>query len=213
MQNATPIEPRRRPPRFDLIAGSLPLDFVNTLDDRFTTKPNELLKHYVDLARFAEDSGILSHLEVDRLFQLSEEYPEEGARALAAALLLRESIYAVIWAVMKGKPVPRGPLYTLNQYVQDAAQHSTLVPVKGRFEWRFDEARSQLAAPLWPIARAAADLLASDQLQYVRACASEKCQWLFLDVSKNHRRRWCDMTGCGNRAKARAFYSRQKSSS
>ena len=33
---------RRRPPRFELIAGNVCLDFVNTLDDRHT-KPIELL--------------------------------------------------------------------------------------------------------------------------------------------------------------------------
>jgi predicted RNA-binding Zn ribbon-like protein len=55
-----------------------------------------------------------------------------------------------------------------------------------------------LFAPLWPIARDAAELLASDRLEYVRACASKTCEWLFLDESKNHRRRWCDMTKCGN---------------
>jgi hypothetical protein len=36
------------------------LDFVNTLDDRFTDHPKELLAHYRDLARFAEDAGVLS---------------------------------------------------------------------------------------------------------------------------------------------------------
>src|SRR5271165_2027598 len=47
--------PRRRPPRFDLIAGNVALDFVNTLDDRHSDdrhiKPKELLETYLDLAR------------------------------------------------------------------------------------------------------------------------------------------------------------------
>ncbi len=66
---------------------------------------------------------------------------------------------------------------------------------------------------LWAIARSAADLLASDELPYVRACASKTCEWLFLDVSKNHGRRWCDMTKCGNRAKFRSYYKRKKKQS
>jgi predicted RNA-binding Zn ribbon-like protein len=45
----------------------------------------------------------------------------------------------------------------------------------------------------------------------VRAvCASKTCEELFLDESKNHRRRWCDMTKCGNQAKVRRFYTRRK---
>ncbi|HTW59474.1 MAG TPA: ABATE domain-containing protein [Terriglobales bacterium] len=206
---------RRRAPRFDLMGGPVCLDFINTLDDRFKSEPKELLASYVDLVRFAEDTGILGSPQVDRLFALSQGSPEAAGRALRAGIQLREAMYAVIWAVMTNKPVPQGALITLNQYVQAAAQHSFLVQsglvqAKGRFEWRFEDAAGNFDAPLWPIARSAAELLASEELEFVRACASETCQWLFLDVSKNHRRRWCDMTRCGNRAKVRRFYRRKK---
>ena len=40
----------------------------------------------------------------------------------------------------------------------------------------------------------------------VGLCASEACGWVFLDPS--HRRRWCTMAVCGNRAKARRFRER-----
>lgn len=189
------------------------LDFINTLDDRFSGEPKELLKTYIDLARFGEDSRILSDLQVDRLFTLSQQHPEAAARVLASAIRLREAMFEVFWAVVQRKPVPKSPLMVLNGYVQEAAGHLDLVPGKGRFEWEFSSLPSNFEAPLWPIARSAAELLASDQLQFVRACALKTCEWLFLDESKNHRRRWCDMTKCGNRAKARNFYTRQKQAS
>ena len=68
-----------------------------------------------------------------------------------------------------------------------------------------------LESALWPIARAAADLLLSDELQHLRMCASDDCAWLFIDRTKNHRRRWCDMKTCGNRVKARRHYQRVNS--
>jgi predicted RNA-binding Zn ribbon-like protein len=200
---------RRRPPRFDLVGGALCLDFVNTLDDRFTSDPKELLKTYVDLARFAEDTGTLSATEVDRLFTRSQTSPEAAQRALLAAIELREAAYAVLWAVVNKKPAPRGELTKLNDFVQEAAQHVQLIETGGHFEWKSEEALS-FEAPLWPIARSAADLLASDRLPLVRPCAAKNCLWLFLDTSKNHRRRWCDMTKCGNRAKFQRFYTRKK---
>jgi predicted RNA-binding Zn ribbon-like protein len=200
---------RRRPPRFDLVAGALCLDFVNTLDDRFTSEPKELLKTYIDLARFGEDTGILSDAEVDRLFTRSQTSPQEAQQALAAAIELREAMHAVLWAIVNKKPAPRTQLMILNQFVQAAVQHAQLIESNRRFEWKFDEALD-FDAPLWPIARSAADLLSSDQLAFVRPCASRNCLWLFLDTSKNHRRRWCDMTKCGNRAKVRRFYKRKK---
>ena len=205
--------PRRRAPRFELIAGPVCLDFVNTLDDRYSRKPKELLASYIDLARFGEDTQILHTDHVDRLFALSQEFPRPAQRALEDAIQMREAMYQVFWAIMNKKAVPPPALLMVNQYIQRAAQHAQLVWVNDHLEWRFDEAREDFDAPIWPIARSAADLLGSEQLGLVRACAADTCQWLFLDTSKNHQRRWCDMKLCGNRAKFQRFYDRQKSSS
>ena len=200
---------RRHPPRFDLVGGALCLDFVNTLDDRFTSEPTELLKTYSDLGHFAEDTGILNASEADRLCTRSQLSPEEAQSALAAAIEMREAMYAVFWAIVNERAAPREELARLNQFVQEAAQHAQLVEADRRFEWKFEDAVCS-DAPLWPIARSAADLLASEQLKLVRPCAAANCLWLFLDTSKNHRRRWCDMAKCGNRAKVQRFYKRKK---
>ena len=201
---------RRRPPRFELMGGAVCLDFVNTLDDRFSAEPKELLQHYVDLARFAEDTGILPDLQVDRLMTRSMQQPDSAKRALASAIQLREAISEVFYALARKNPVPAAAVVILNQHVQEAAQHLALVAGRRHFEWKFEGDSYDLFAPLWPIARDAAELLASERLEFVRTCASKTCEWLFLDESKNHRRRWCDMTKCGNRAKVRRFYTRRK---
>jgi len=192
------------------MGGPACLDFVNTLDDRFSGEPKEMLKEYGDLLRFGEDSGILTDAQVDRLMARGVKHRDEGRRALVNAIRMREAMSDVFYAALWKKPVPSEALGVLNGFVQEAGQHLQLVEAGGRFEWKFDEAADEMDAPLWPIARSAAELLASDQVEYVRACASKTCEWLFLDESKNHRRRWCDMTKCGNRAKVRRFYSRRK---
>ena len=201
---------RRRPSRFELMGGAVCLDFVNTLDDRFSAEPKELLQHYVDLARFAEDTGILSDLQVDRLMTRSMQQPDSAKRALASAIQLREAISEIFYALARKNPVPAAAVVILNQHVQEAAQHLALVAGRRHFEWKFEGDSYDLFAPLWPIARDAAELLASERLEFVRTCASKTCEWLFLDESKNHRRRWCDMTKCGNRAKVKRFYTRKK---
>ncbi len=184
---------------------------MNTLDDRHT-KPIELLETYVDLARFGEDTCWLDSRHADQLFARSEADPERAQEVLMRGRELREAIHDVFWAIINKKPVPPFALARLNAGAQSAGEHMRLVPVKGGFEWRFEEA-NQFECVLWPIARAAADLLVSDQLPYVRACSSKTCEWFFLDTSKNHHRRWCDMTTCGNRAKVQRFYARQKKGS
>ena len=201
---------RRRTPKFELIGGNVCLDFINTLDDRPSDKPKELLKDYYELARFGEDTGILTPEQLDFFYENVPLMPEEAADTLRRAIKLREAAYAVFSALMKGQTVPPLDMDTLNAYIQDAALHSRLVESAGRCEWRFDDLGSAFDAMLWPIARAAADLLASSDVALVRACSSPTCQWYFLDTSKNHHRRWCSMKQCGNRAKVRKFYAKRK---
>src|SRR5271169_1482332 len=96
---------RQRPPRFELIAGNVSLDFVNTLDDRHT-QPKELLESYLDLARFAEDTGLLDSRQVNRFFARSEADPEGAREALKWARELREAIHDVFWAIINQRPAP-----------------------------------------------------------------------------------------------------------
>ena len=212
---------RRGPPFFELL-GNICLDFINTLDDRPGGKPKELLKNYYDLARFGEDAGILTPEQLDFFYERVHLMPDEAEEAMRRAINLREALHAIFSALMKKQSAPQTAMDRLNANLHDAALHSRLVQpknvqskmpqVEGRLEWRFDDLTSSFNAMLWPIARAAGDLLASPDLALVRACSSPTCQWLFLDTSKNHHRRWCSMKQCGNRAKVRKFYAKKKTS-
>ncbi len=202
---------RRRPPKFELIGGNVCLDFINTLDNRPSGQPKELLKNFYELARFGEDTGILTPAQLDYFYENAHLEPDEAGDAVRRAIHLREAMHVVFSALMKRQTVPQMAMDTLNAYIRDAAQHSQLVQGEGRCEWRFHDMTSRYSAMLWPITRTAADLLASSDLARLRACSSPTCQWLFLDTSKNHLRRWCDMKACGNRAKVRKFYEKKKS--
>lgn len=57
-------------------------------------------------------------------------------------------------------------------------------------------------------ARSALRLIAMPEPDRLKICPN--CGWLFIDRSKNKSRAWCDMTVCGNRAKARLHYRRKK---
>jgi predicted RNA-binding Zn ribbon-like protein len=218
MSETKPV--RRRPPKFELIGGDVCLDFINTLDDRPSAQPKELLKNYYELAGFGEDTGILTPAELDFFYERVHLAPDEAEEALRRARNLREALHDIFWAVMNKRTAPQGAMNRLNANLHDAALHSRLVQPEmaqskipqreGRLEWRFDDLTSSFDAMLWPIARAAADLLASPDLALVHACSSPTCQWLFLDTSKNHHRRWCSMKQCGNRAKVRKFYEKRR---
>jgi predicted RNA-binding Zn ribbon-like protein len=57
-------------------------------------------------------------------------------------------------------------------------------------------------------ATSALRLAASAEPERLKICPN--CAWLFLDRSRNRSRTWCDMSVCGNRAKARLHYRKNK---
>jgi predicted RNA-binding Zn ribbon-like protein len=216
MQNMKAEKQKHRPARFELTAGILCLDFVNTLDDRPSEEPKELLAQYADLVRFAEDAGVLTSRQAEHLAQRADARSDDAQQTLRSAIELREAMHDIFWAIVHRRKVPQTALATLNTFVRDVGGHSVLVQTNGHFVLQFDDQANPEPAfesILWHIVRSAADLLVSDHLPFVRACSSKTCQWLFVDTSKSHRRRWCNMRLCGNRAKVRRFYARQKSAS
>ena len=42
----------------------------------------------------------------------------------------------------------------------------------------------------------------------IKTCPGIDCGWMFIDETKNRRRKWCLMETCGNRAKAARHYQR-----
>src|SRR5438552_17853114 len=82
---------------------------------------------------------------------------------------------------------------------------------RGGFIWTWAGAASAMNQPLGPIVRATADLLTTAHLlEHVRQCEGDRCGWLFINSTKNHSRRWCVMSHCGNVAKVRRFRLKQR---
>jgi predicted RNA-binding Zn ribbon-like protein len=62
------------------------------------------------------------------------------------------------------------------------------------------------------LARAAATLLGGPDAARIRECEDPRCTRLFVDASRARSRRWCEMSGCGNRTKAAGFRARHPAS-
>jgi predicted RNA-binding Zn ribbon-like protein len=195
---------------FEFTGGNSCLDFADTVDNRTSDHPQELLTDYGRLLQWAEEARVISAKTAERLRHLASKAPGKALTALRTSIQLRDAIYLIFSAIAQRREVPSAALACLNKAVRQAAQHSQLVYANRRFTWEWIDPGSNLDSMLWPVSRAAAELLIGEDIGYVRQCASEDCSWLFLDKTKNHRRRWCDMKSCGNRDKARRYYQRQK---
>jgi predicted RNA-binding Zn ribbon-like protein len=198
---------------FELTGGLLCLDFANTVEDRSDAHPHELLNSYDDLVSWGQQAHVLTEGESHLLLERAGRHPKDASIVLAKAIAIREAIFRIFKSVASDEIAEEDDLIALNAAVADAQVHARIVQKDGSFNWDWIDDEQNLDRMLWPVVRSAADLLTSDELDDVRVCASETCNWLFLDTSKNHSRRWCDMKSCGNRAKARRFYGRKKASS
>jgi len=195
---------------FDLSAGQLSLDFVNTLDDRASASPQEYLNSYDDLLAWNQQAQTLMEAEARRLREQAEKHPVKASDVLQRAIVLREALFRIFSAIAQGTSPEDEDLNILNSALSEAMCHIRIVPQTAGFQWDWMAGPENLDRVLWPVVRSAADLLTSDELSETRICASENCDWLFLDTSKNHSRRWCNMKTCGNRAKARRHYERKR---
>ncbi len=194
------------PKPFQLVAGNPALDFVNTLDDRFNERTKELLVSYAELVRFTVESGLVTVAQARALRNLPAR-DEERSGVFEQAIEFRETLAAVAYALLGGGEVSSADLDTLEVYFKEASATRKLIVDRNLLIWKWPQ-KVSLAFPLWTLAQAAADLLSSDRMALVRSCAKETCGWLFLDTSKNHTRRWCDMKLCGNRTKASNYHAR-----
>ena len=197
---------------FELVGGNLSLDFANTVGSHNSDEPNEHLTGYPALVAWGRQAGILSNRTAQRLIQEAARRPKEAQGVLEGALAFREAIYRIFTAVSEGDVPKANDLNTLNDMLSSALGHSRVVHSEQGFAWDWARDEDTLDQMLWPIARAAVDLLTSAERIKVRECANDTCGWLFIDTSKNHSRRWCSMSDCGNRAKARRHYARLRAS-
>jgi predicted RNA-binding Zn ribbon-like protein len=190
---------------FKLNAEHVALDFVNTLDDRYTPGgPRELLPTYADLLRFCRQSGILTQADAARLGALPEASQEKGLRT---AIELRELLARLFYRSLEGASPSADDRIALQRWAGNSARHRELRWTDGHFSWAWKLLARNADAPALLLAQSALDLLLAEQPWHLHACASETCRWLFLDTSKNRTRRWCDMKICGNRAKARRYHA------
>lgn len=134
----------------------------------------------------------------------------EDPRILERAIRLREAIYSVGSALASRLEPSEDDVSELNWNVQRGIVAAKLEPGNGRLNWDLESQRSSMAGCLGLLALSAANLYTSERAQRVRLCNNPTCGWLFLDLSKNHSRKWCDMADCGNVAKARRYYAKQK---
>jgi predicted RNA-binding Zn ribbon-like protein len=181
------------------VGGHLALDFCNTAGEHLADRPDEFLRDWETFLRWAAQVALIgpeSHVEL-------AHHPEPVAQIVQ----LREAIYRVGLAMAGTRRISERDLAFLRERA-DAPRPETRLR-KNVIQWRPTplNASEQLCAVL---ASEALSLLCSPIAARIRICEGGQCGWLFLDESRGKRRRWCDMSDCGSRAKAQRYYEKHR---
>lgn len=185
------------------VSGHPGLELCNTFAGWNGPPAREYLAGYDHLVAWAKSTGLLNDQAARELSALAAARPGDAATVLTEAREARARLYDVL--------LGRASLAGLDGVAEDvhaAAAHLRLVhdgPIR-----REVSTSAGLATPLYAAVWQAGELLVSPALSRVCACPGTGCGWLFLDTSG--RRRWCTMSTCGNRAKARRFAARHRGS-
>jgi predicted RNA-binding Zn ribbon-like protein len=174
----------------ELAGNELCLDFVNTVN----TRPLPV-RDWFDSPAGARTWAAAVGFDLDTTTVTPAD--------LADVKEFRERLHHVFRALVDDVPPQADEVAWLRERYASAVSHGTLAPGGEGFlmSWPNSGPFEVLAHR---IVASAFVLLTRGPLDRLGACPS--CGWLFVDTSKNGRRRWCSMATCGARDKARRHY-------
>lgn len=197
-----------------LVGGMAVLDFLNSCNGRRPeTSLNEVaesLLNLEDVIYWFQHADLISAAELARFLELMPASSYQQERAYEHLIAFRELLYGLFLPIAEGHRVTGESLQFLNKALVDTARYRHLESVGFAAIWvwrRSDTVEDMVASLIGRLAVQAASLLTSPDLARLKICATLACDWLFLDTSKNGRRRWCQMNICGSREKAKRALS------
>jgi predicted RNA-binding Zn ribbon-like protein len=193
----------------DLVSGHVAIDLVNTVTAR-DAEPLDWLASYGGLIGWAQHTALFSKADLSALSDLARKDAAGASASLTRCKLLREALCRLLYAGVHGDEQKRADLAEIDtaRVASAAAAKLSLKDRRVRPVWSVKDSGLDLIAHV--VVAEALELLEGDKLERLRICEGDHCGWLFLDLSKNSSRRWCDMATCGNVAKARRFQKRRK---
>jgi predicted RNA-binding Zn ribbon-like protein len=198
----------RPPGTLSLVAGKLALDFTNTESGRGGDEHHDHLHTAGDLVAWAIHAKIIGQKDATLARRMIKNQTKLAHHLIARGRFLRETIYQISSNIVAGKPPAKKLLHSLTATHAEMLATAALTPHGDHYEWAWHSKAELAAAILGPVTLSALELLLDADFSRIKQCRGNHCGWLFYDSTKNKSRQWCDMSVCGNRAKASALRAR-----
>lgn len=196
--------------KFYWIGGRLCLDFINTKLALADGTPHDLLANLNDFAAWAAKSGLTTTAEASKM---AGEFAakNEAREMIGKTREFREIVREVVLNLERDEPISPSSMEKINAHLAAGRGVARIIRTdEGNYEKRFSAEYFLPLDLLAPLAEDAADLICYTPSGRIKNCENPACVLHFYDATRNRSRRWCSMQICGNRAKAAAFYKRNK---
>lgn len=188
------------------VAGHPGLELCNTIAGWGEEATFDYLHDYEHVASLAAALDLIDRDRMRALLQEAAAHPGAARQVLAETRRFRASLYAVL---TRDRPDDKDVDRVSRTFAAAAAARRLDKVGPWGSRWVIPE-EVGLRTPLLALAWEARALVESDEHTTVGRCPGSECGWLFTNPSG--RRRWCVMSICGNRAKARRFAERHAAS-
>lgn len=194
----------------DLILDSsiLCCNFVNTVSSWKEEGTQDYLDSYGTFLKWCRKVGAGSPALLQKL---EDTQKGQGAGVLAQIKDRRRLIQSFLSAIANGdRHMKLALMPQIDLLLREAGNRERLEYEGGRFNLEPFEDPDDPLAPLWNIVHSLKGLLLDNDPSRIKECPA--CGWVFLDVTKNGRRRWCNSKICGSRDKMRRYNERKRES-
>jgi predicted RNA-binding Zn ribbon-like protein len=182
--------------------GALCLDFCNS-GQGARRASGDWIAGFPELIDWLEAAGAVTTGQAARLRRAGAASPRAATQVWRRAIKFREALFRVLKAKAEGGKVAREDLSDIEAEHARAVSFARLSWIGEAYRWSLDPSAAALDAAMQPLVESAVSLLTSAKLERLRRCGNSTCYWLFIDETRNHSRRWCEMASCGNVVKVR----------
>jgi predicted RNA-binding Zn ribbon-like protein len=184
------------------------LDFVNTLSFN-KGQPYEHLGDATVAVNWMQKHSLLHSETAAALIDEVSTSDESADRLLHRVRRVRGALRELLDASVERRPPSASALREVNRALR-APYVYELVPAADGVSLDHRHEGDPVSGALARLSEAIARELTQSDRDRLRICANDECRWVFRDNSPAGRRKWCDMSSCGNRAKAARHRARQK---
>jgi predicted RNA-binding Zn ribbon-like protein len=186
------------------------LDFINTLE--FNREgPEDHLTTAEGALTWLHDHDLLHKETLEELRELVAASPRLSDQILRRVRRVRAAMRELVEATVEHRPPALDQLTEINRALRTHYVYE-LVPARDGVSLDHRHEGDAVDGALARLVESLAREVSQGHPERLRLCANDDCRWVFSDTSRTGRRKWCDMSTCGNRAKIAAYRERKRAS-